>query len=61
MTTKDSLYARIGGYDVLARVVDGFLARLLGDLDLARFGVGMNLERQRRNRQLTLDFLAESA
>jgi hemoglobin len=61
MAAEDSLYRRIGGYDVIATVVDAFLGRLVGDSSMARFVTGMNHERQRRNRQLTLDFLAHAA
>ena len=59
MATEPSLYHRLGGYDVLARIVDGFLARLHGDPVLTRFGLSMNRERQKRNRQLTLDYLPD--
>lgn len=60
MAVDDSLYRRIGGYDVLAAVVDCFLSRLLGDSAFRRFVGGMNHERQQRNRQLTLDFLVHA-
>ena len=60
MTTEPSLYHRLGGYDVLARIVDGFLARLHDDPVLTRFALSMNRERQKRNRQLTLDYLVRA-
>ena len=60
-TEKKSLYARLGGYDVVAAVVDEFLQTLSADPQMARFSGGMNLERRRRNRQLTLDWLCAAA
>jgi hemoglobin len=50
----------LGGYDVLATVVDTFFERLGTDPQLARFGSGFSLDSQRRLRQLTLDFFAEA-
>jgi hemoglobin len=56
-TSEKTLYLRLGGYDAMAALVDEFLQTLASDPQMARFGAGMNLERRRRNRQLTLDFL----
>ncbi len=59
--TEKPLYARLGGYDAIAAVVDEFLQTLSSDPQMARFRAAMNLESRRRNRQLTLDYLcAES-
>ena len=58
---EKSLYTRVGGYDVLASVVDEFLQTLSTDPQMARFSAGMNLERRKRNRQLSLDFLCAAA
>jgi hemoglobin len=58
---EKSLYARIGGYDVMAAVVDELLQSLSSDPRMARFSVGMNIERRKRNRQLTLDYLCAAA
>lgn len=55
-----SLYIRLGGYDVLAAIVDNFFERLGADPQLVRFGNGFSLDSLRRQRQLTLDFLAEA-
>jgi hemoglobin len=60
-TTEESLYLRLGGYDAIAALVDEFLQTLAIDPQMARFGAGMNLERRKRNRQLTLDFLCAAA
>ncbi len=59
--TEKTLYARLGGYDVIAVVVDEFLQTLSSDPRMARFSAGMNLERRKRNRQLTLDYLCAAA
>jgi hemoglobin len=56
--TGKTLYARLGGYDAIAAIVDEFLQTLASDPQMARFAAGMNLERRKRNRQLTLDFLS---
>jgi hemoglobin len=58
---ETTLYARLGGYDVIAAVVDEFLQTLSWDPQMARFSAGMNLERRKRNRQLTLDYLSAAA
>lgn len=58
---EKSLYVRLGGYDVLAAVVDEFLQTLSIDPQMARFSAGMNLERRKRNRQLSLDYLCAAA
>lgn len=56
--TVKTLYARLGGYDAVAAIVDEFLETLSSDPQMARFSSGMNLERRKRNRQLTLDYLS---
>jgi hemoglobin len=59
--TEKTLYARLGGYDTIAAIVDEFLQTLSSDPQMARYGAAMNLDSRRRNRQLTLDYLcAES-
>jgi hemoglobin len=55
--TEKTLYARLGGYDAIAATVDEFLQTLSSDPQMGRFSAGMNLERRKRNRQLTLDYL----
>jgi hemoglobin len=59
--TEKTLYARLGGYDVIAAVVDEFLQTLSSDPQMARFSASMNLERRKRNRQLSLDYLCAAA
>jgi hemoglobin len=41
--------------------VDEFLQTLASDPQMGRFAAGMNLERRKRNRQLTLDYLSAAA
>jgi hemoglobin len=59
--TGKTLYARLGGYDAIAAIVDEFLQTLASDPQMGRFAAGMNLERRKRNRQLTLDYLSAEA
>src|SRR5271166_3036843 len=61
MSQSETLYTRMGGYDVLAAMVDEFLQTLAADPQMERFGSAMNLERRKRNRQLTLDYLAAAS
>jgi hemoglobin len=63
-TPSDSaknLYLRLGGYDAIAAIVDEFLQTLAVDPRMARFTSAMNLERRKRNRQLTLDYICASS
>jgi hemoglobin len=60
-TSEKNLYARIGGYDTIAAVVDEFLQTLSTHPQMARFSASMNLESRKRNRQLTLDYLAAAS
>ena len=55
--TEKTLYARLGGYDAIAAIVDEFLQTLSSDPQMARFAAAMNLESRKRNRQLTLYYL----
>ncbi|MGA2412227.1 MAG: group 1 truncated hemoglobin [Candidatus Binataceae bacterium] len=57
-SSEKALYLRLGGYDAIAAVVDEFLQTLASDLRMVRFGSAMNLERRKRNRQLTLDYIS---
>ena len=53
--TKDTLYRHLGGYDVIAAVIDEFLSRFGSDPELARFGGGRSLDSRQRTRQLIVD------
>ena len=60
--SKDSLYARLGGYDAIAAVVDDLLPRLRGDSRLGRFWSSpRSADSNNRERQLAIDFISASA
>jgi len=50
-----TLYQRMGGYDVIAGVIDDFLNRFRSDPRFARFGMGRSLNSIQRARQLLVD------
>jgi hemoglobin len=50
-----TLYQRIGGYDMIASVVDDFLKQLQADPAFARFGQGRGQNSLMRGRQLVVD------
>ena len=56
-----TLYARLGGYDATAAVIDDLLPRLMSDPGLARFWANRAADSIRRERQLLIDFLCSSA
>jgi hemoglobin len=60
-STEQSLYLRLGGYDVIAAATDELLARLQGDPQLGGFWKGASADNQRRARQLIVDFMTEAA
>jgi hemoglobin len=55
--SKPTLYQRMGGYDVLAGVLDDFLHQLGTDPAFKRFGGGRSMDSLHRTRQLVLDQL----
>jgi hemoglobin len=60
--TPASLYARLGGYDAIAAVVDDLLGRLHADALLGRFWTSArSADTNNRERQLAVDFVAASA
>jgi hemoglobin len=57
-----SLYARLGGYDAIAAVVDDLLPRLREDSRLGRFWTSpRSVDTNNRERQLAIDFIAAAA
>lgn len=50
-----SLYARLGGYDAIAAVVDEFIGRLATDPQFTRFFAGHSQDSIHRIRQLIVD------
>ncbi len=64
MTTvqeKKSLYARLGGYDAVALVVDDFIHRLATDKRFEKFFSGFSEDSQKRLRQHILDQFCAAA
>ena len=54
-----SLYHRIGGYDVIAGVVDDFLGQLGADPAFKRFGQGRSTNTLGKGRQLIVDQICQ--
>jgi len=61
MSETGTLYARLGGYDAMAAVVDDLLTRLKTDRQLGRFWAHRGEDGLRREKQLLIDFLCASA
>ncbi|HEY3332306.1 MAG TPA: hypothetical protein VGK19_19915 [Capsulimonadaceae bacterium] len=57
----DSLYTRLGGYDVIALIADDFVQRMTSDPQLKPFFGGMSTDSRGRMRQLTVDLIASKA
>ena len=55
-----SLYDRLGGYDVVAAIVDDFLPRLLADPTLGVYWRGKCTDSLKKDRQLIVDFLCSA-
>jgi len=58
-TATQSLYTRLGGYDVVAAFVDNWLALVVPDPQLGGYFKGMSVDTKRKARQLIVDFIAE--
>jgi hemoglobin len=58
---KKSLYARLGGYDAIAAVVDDFIGRLVADKQLAKFFVGHSEDSLKKIRMHVIDQLCAAA
>ncbi len=54
---EKTLYQRMGGYDVIAGIVDDFIGQLRIDPAFARFGGGRSMDSLKRTRQLVVDQL----
>jgi len=61
MSNEKTLYALLGGYDAIAAVVDNLLPRLMSDQRLGRFWAHRGEDGLRREKQLLIDFLCQSA
>jgi hemoglobin len=56
-----TLYERIGGYDVIAKITDALLPKLAADPTIRPVVVGLADTSKRRNRQLIVDQLCKEA
>ena len=59
--SAETLYRRLGGYDVIAAVIDEFLSRFRSDPGLLRFGGGRSLDSRQRTRQLIIEQICSLA
>jgi hemoglobin len=60
-TPETPLYTRIGGYDVIAAIVDELFALMRADRRFARFGAGRSVDSRRRAQQLTVDLICSAS
>jgi hemoglobin len=60
-TPETPLYKRIGGYDVIAAIIDELFALMRADSRFARFGAGRSLDSRRRAQQLTVDLICSAS
>ena len=61
MTSKASLYARLGGYDSISAVANDLLPRLMSDSVLKRFWDYRGTDGLEREKQLLIDYLCANA
>ncbi len=59
--SKTTLYERLGGYDAICAVANDLLPRLQADAQLARFWRHRGEDGLKREKQLLIDFLCNSA
>ena len=52
-----SLYERLGGYDVIAKIMVDLTHRVRADPKFVRFGGGRSTENLKRNDQLTIEYV----
>jgi hemoglobin len=55
-----TLYERLGGYDAIASVVDSLMAKLQGDVRLAKYFTGHGEDSMKRLRQLQVNMICEA-
>ncbi len=58
---EETLYRRLGGYDVISAVIDEFLNRFRSYPRLVRFGGGRSLDSRQRTRQLIIEHICSLA
>ena len=59
--TESSLYQRIGGYDVIAKVIDHWFALMRADARFSRFGMGRSTDSRKKAQQLTVELICALA
>lgn len=57
LPTRQSLYARLGGYDMIAALVRELMPRLHNDPELGVYWKGKSLDSRRREDKTLVDFL----
>jgi hemoglobin len=60
ISSGESLYHRLGGYDAIAAATDDLLQRLTSDPELGYYWRGHSTDSMKRDRQLIVDFLCEA-
>lgn len=58
---KASLYARLGGYDAIAAVINETMPKLIADPKLGRFWANRGEDGIKREKQFVIDFIANQA
>lgn len=56
---EHSLYNRLGGYDVIAAVIDDLFTAMRADPAFTRFGAGRSIDSHNRARQLLVDQICQ--
>jgi hemoglobin len=56
---EPTLYRRLGGYDIIATVIDDMFLALRADPAFARFGAGRSIDSHNRARQLLVDQICQ--
>jgi hemoglobin len=57
--SERSLYERLGGYDVIAKFMTDYVARIRADSRFARFGGGRGTDKKMRDVQLNIDYMCK--
>lgn len=60
-TPDTPLYERIGGYDVIAAIIEELFALMRADSRFARFGAGRSVDSRLRAQQLTVDLICSAS
>lgn len=60
LNPEESFYHRLGGYDVIAAIVDDLLPRLIGDPQIGVYWKGKCKDSLNKDRHLVIDFLCSA-